>query len=231
MHSADAALFQDPQQDGDHMGPYVPATDTLFVANGADGTVRAFKGGDFASAGVQALDGDADNVRVDPQSAYVYVGCGAGGLAVINPSTGIKVKDIELPAHPESFQFSSRARQIFVNLPNAGSIVVLGQDDDGPRATWLTESEQGNFAMALNEANGRVVVVYRRPPKLSIRDMRDGAVVADRDTCGDVDDVFVDAKGRDSSTSSKRAPAMHGWRGSQRGAARAHLCSCPPATA
>jgi hypothetical protein len=34
---------------------YVPSVDTLFVADGGDGTVRVFKGGDFAPIGLQAL--------------------------------------------------------------------------------------------------------------------------------------------------------------------------------
>jgi DNA-binding beta-propeller fold protein YncE len=173
---------------------YVPSVDMLFVANGGDGTVRVFKGGDFTPTGQQALNTDADNVRVDAETAHVYVGYGAGALAVIDPARQMKIKDIELPAHPESFQISQRTQQIFVNLPNAGSIVVIGKEGDEPRVTWSTANDQGNFAMALDEESRRVVVVYRSPPKLSVRDMRDGAVIADRDTCGDVDDVFVDVK-------------------------------------
>jgi len=175
---------------------YVPSVDMLFVANGGDGTVRVFKGGDFTPTGVQALDSDADNVRVDAETTHVYVGYGAGALAVIDPATRMKIKDIELPAHPESFQINRTTRQIFVNLPNAGSIVVLGKMGDVPHVTWLTANDRGNFAMALDEENQRVLVVFRNPPKLSARDMRTGAVVAEQDTCGDVDDVFVDAKRR-----------------------------------
>jgi DNA-binding beta-propeller fold protein YncE len=173
---------------------YAPSVDMLFVANGADGTVRIFKGGDFAPTGLQALDSDADNVRVDAETEHVYVGYGAGALAVIDPTTRMKIKDIELPAHPESFQISRSTQQIFVNLPNAGSILVLGKEGNAPRAAWSTAKDQGNFAMALDEENSSVLVVYRSPPKLSVRDMRDGAVIADRDTCGDVDDLFVDSK-------------------------------------
>jgi hypothetical protein len=173
---------------------YVASVDMLFVANGGDGTVRIFKGGDFTPTGRQALDSDADNIRVDAETAQVYVGYGAGALAVIDSARGMKIKDIELPAHPESFQISRSTRQIFVNLPNAGSIVVLGKESNSPRITWRTSDAQGNFAMALDEENSSVVVAFRSPPKFSVRDMRDGAVIADRNTCGDVDDVFIDSK-------------------------------------
>jgi hypothetical protein len=174
---------------------YVPSVDMLFVANGGDGTVRVFKGGDFTPTERQALDSDADNVRVDTETGHVYVGYGAGALAVIDPASRMKVKDIALSVHPESFQISRGTRQIFVNLPNAGSIVVLEKEGDR-QATWSTAKNQGNFAMTLDEENSSVVVSYRSPPKLSVRAMRDGATVAERDTCGDVDDIFVDAKRR-----------------------------------
>jgi len=174
---------------------YVPSVDMLFVANGGDGSVRVFKGGDFTPSGLQALNSDADNVRVDAETAHVYVGYGAGALAVIDPATRMKIKNIELPAHPESFQITRTTRQIFVNLPNAGSIVVLGNMGDALHATWSTANDQGNFAMTIDEENQRVLVVFRNPPKLSVRDMRSGAVIAEH-TCGDVDDIFVDPKRR-----------------------------------
>ena len=175
---------------------YVPSVDMLFVANGGDGSVRVFKGGDFTPTGLQALDSDADNVRVDAETAQVYVGFGSGALAVIDSTTRMKIKDIELPAHPESFQINQSTRQIFVNIPNAGSIVVLAKMGDAPRASWPTANDQGNFAMSLDEENQRVLVVFRNPPKLSVRDMHTGAVIAEQNTCGDVDDMFVDAKRR-----------------------------------
>jgi hypothetical protein len=168
----------------------------LFVANGGDGTVRVFKGGDFTPTGLQALDSAADNIRVDSETAHVYVGFGAGALAVIDPATRIKIKDIQLPVHPESFQINQTTRQIFVNLPNAGLIVVLDKMGDVPNATWSTGNDRGNFAMALDEDNQRVLAVFRNPSKVSARDIRTGAVVAEHDTCGDVDDVFLDTKRR-----------------------------------
>jgi hypothetical protein len=106
----------------------------------------------------------------------------------------MKMKDIELPAHPESFQISRSTGQIFVNLPNVGSIIVLPKEGNGQPETWSTAYDQGNFAMALDEENSSVLVVFRKPPKLGVRDMRNGKAIADRDTCADVDDVFIDSK-------------------------------------
>ena len=178
---------------------YVVSADALFVANGGDGTVRLFGGGELAPIGQIALGSDADNVRVDAQTGLVFVGYGSGALAVIDPANRTKIKDIPLPplpGHPESFQLSAGARQIFVNVPDAQSIIVLDPNSEGTRERWSTGTDRGNFAMALDEENQRVLVLYRNPPKLSARDVRTGAVIAERDTCGDVDDAFVDAKRR-----------------------------------
>ena len=43
---------------------YVPTTDTIYVANGGDGSVRVFRGADLALLGQIALGSDADNVRI-----------------------------------------------------------------------------------------------------------------------------------------------------------------------
>src|SRR5256885_1417264 len=43
---------------------YVTATDTVYVANAADGAVRLFRGDALEPAGVIDLKSDADNIRV-----------------------------------------------------------------------------------------------------------------------------------------------------------------------
>ena len=173
---------------------YVPALDTLVVANGGDGSVRLFRGSDFAATAKMQLGKDADNVRVDADTKSVYVGYGAGALAVIDPTSPAKIKDIALPAHPESFQISRDTQQVFVNLPDAQSIAVIDTHAGGLSRSWSTGNDRGNFAMTLDDGARRAIVVFRDPPKLSVRDMQTGAPVAERDTCGDVDDVFFDSK-------------------------------------
>src|SRR6266478_7791462 len=104
---------------------YEPSTDTLYVANAGDGSVRLFEGSDYNSTGRIELGNDADNIRVDAAAKRVFVGYGSGALAVIDPSTRSKVGDISLEAHPEAFQIDPDTSQIFVNVPDAGSIAVV----------------------------------------------------------------------------------------------------------
>jgi hypothetical protein len=48
--------------------------------------------------------------------------------------------------------------------------------------------------MAIDQSNGRVLIVSRDPPKLTVYAEEDGAVIASLDTCGDSDDLFVDPR-------------------------------------
>ena len=104
---------------------YVPPIDALYVSNAGDGSVRAFRGADYAAAGQIDLGDDADNIRIDSAANQVFVGYGSGGLAVIDAKSFQKVADIPLRAHPESFQLDPDSNRIFVNLPDAHAIAVV----------------------------------------------------------------------------------------------------------
>src|SRR5437764_1284549 len=104
---------------------YVPATDSVYVANGGDGSVRIMRGEDLGPSGRLDLGDDADNVRVDEQRNRVLVGYGKGALAVIDPATRTKVGDIRLKAHPEGFQIDETGGRVFVNVPDAGAIEIV----------------------------------------------------------------------------------------------------------
>jgi hypothetical protein len=173
---------------------YVPSIDALYVASGGDGSVRIFRGDDYAAWGRIDLGDDADNVRVDLTTNTVFVGYGAGALAVIDPMTRNKSDDIRLPAHPEGFQISGGTDRIFVNLPERHAIVSIDRASGQQRASWPTQNASGNFPMTLDEANRRVIVVFRNPARLKVFAMESGEKLAERETCGDSDDVFMDAK-------------------------------------
>jgi len=172
---------------------YHPPTDALYVANGGDGTATIFRGDDYREIARIPLGADADNVRVDAMGNRVYVAYGHGALAVIDPSSRNHVADIELKAHPESFQLDRRANRIFVNDPANQAIVVIDLAAGKEVANWPTSSGT-NFPMALNDRAGHVVVAFRNPAKLGAFSMQDGAPVANVDLCADADDMFMDAK-------------------------------------
>jgi DNA-binding beta-propeller fold protein YncE len=171
------------------------STDTIYVANGGDGTVRIFKAADFASLGRMDLGDDADNIRVDATTKQLFIGYASGALAVIDPANRKKIADIALKAHPESFQLDNSTPRIFVNVPDKQTISVIDRNVRREIAVWPTGNGT-HFAMALDRESKRLLVSFRNPPKLGVFEMGNGSHVASVETCGDIDDMFVDAKRR-----------------------------------
>lgn len=170
---------------------YEPKADLLAVAGGGDGTLRLFSARDFSPRAVIKLGEDADNVRVDPRTGLFVVGYGSGALAVIDGQKGIKLREVPLPGHPESFRLSGN--RVFVNVPGAGKVVVADIDSGKVSATWTPERLSGQFPMFLDDA-GHVGIVFRGGNRLVLFDGATGKQVSSVPTCGDADDLFYDAK-------------------------------------
>jgi YVTN family beta-propeller protein len=172
---------------------YMPSTDTLYIANGGDGSVRLWRGPDYQASGQIDLGDDADNIRLDIPANRIVVGYGSGGLAVIDAASSKKIADIPLMVHPEGFQLDPDSSRIFVNLPRAQAIAVVDGRSGKQTATWPTKIAGGNFPMALDLGARHVLVAFRNPAKLGAFSMSDGSLVSSPDICGDADDLFVDA--------------------------------------
>ena len=82
---------------------YEASTETLFVANAADGSVRMFHGAELTPSGKIELGDDADNIRVDADARKVFIGYGSGGLAIIDAASRAKIGDIALRPIPRAF--------------------------------------------------------------------------------------------------------------------------------
>jgi DNA-binding beta-propeller fold protein YncE len=173
---------------------YLPSTDTLYVANGSDGSLRLFQGPSYTANGRIDFGNDADNVRVDQSRQHVVVGYGDGGLAVIDGANHDKIAEVRLPAHPEGFQLDTGTGHAYVNLPNARGIALADLSSGKVGAIWPVGGASANFPMAIDSESNHVLVVFRNPPKLGVFDKRDGSIVRMVDACGDADDLFIDAK-------------------------------------
>ena len=172
---------------------YVPFADSVYVANGGDGSVRVLRGEDLVPVGRIELGNDADNVRVDTQRQRVLVGYGKGALAVIDPAARAKVADIRLRAHPEGFQIDEMGTKVFVNVPDARAVNVADLAQGAVRSLPMRNAGS-NFPMAVDGQGHRILVIFRSPPTLMALSSEDERVAATTETCGDADDVFVDTK-------------------------------------
>ena len=139
-------------------------------------------------------------MRYDPNSKLLYVGYGEGSLGIINATNYNIIGTIPLYGHPESFQIednkegasSGQKQRIFINVPQSNSIEVV--DDIQKHTvskTWTITNAQNNFPMALDEANHRLSVGTREPPKLMVFDTNSGRLISVLDIADDADDIFL----------------------------------------
>ena len=191
---------------------YVPKYNKLFVSNGGDGKVNIFNATSYKLIDSIDFHNDADNIRYDNTSKLIYVGYGEGGIGIINVTDDHLLKDIQLPAHPESFQIEKNYNnlsnklpingaynRIFVNTPDDNSISVIDTTSDVVSSKWqLQNNVHDNFPMALDQANHRLFVGTRDPPKLVVFDTNSldpgsGKIISEVDTCADPDDIFYNS--------------------------------------
>jgi len=97
---------------------------------------------------------------------------------VIDPEKAAKVAEINLDAHPESFQLEKSGNRIFVNVPGANEIEVVDRKKRQVLAKWPVTDAKSNFPMALDEAHHRLFVGCRKPAKVLAFDTETGKVVA-----------------------------------------------------
>jgi DNA-binding beta-propeller fold protein YncE len=173
---------------------YIPQPDRLFVANDKGGICKIYDAKSYQAVGEINFKDDADNVRYDDASKRIYVGFGTGGIGIISASEAKIIGAIKLPEHPEAFELEKQGHCIFVNVPNARQVAVIDREKSEVIATWKTDGALGNFPMAFNEANHRLFIGCRMPPKLVVLNTESGNVVASIDISGDPDDVFYDSK-------------------------------------
>jgi WD40 repeat protein len=172
---------------------YVPEVKEIFVANGGDGRLDIFDSDSFKLINSVKFSDDADNIRYDAATKYIYVGFSDGALGIIDATSGKHIGDIELGGHPESFQIEKSGSRIFVNIPTANHIAVVDRKKRVVITTWPLTGAQENFPMALNETNHRLFIGFRKPSKLIVFDTESGKPVVSMGSAGDPDDIFYDA--------------------------------------
>ena len=189
---------------------YDPATNRLFVACGGDGTVKMFDGTTYQLLQTVTLDLDADNVRYDARSNHIVVGYGGqrflagkvtrpggGGALAILDTNGKQVGNIDMDAHPESFQLEKMGTRVFVNVPDRQEVEVADLVKGTVVARWPVTACTTNFPMSLDESHHRLFVGCRMPARLAVFDTESGKIVASPAMVEHTDDLFYDAgKGR-----------------------------------
>jgi DNA-binding beta-propeller fold protein YncE len=170
---------------------YVPANQTLYIANGEDGSVRSFDARTMRPLKTVTLGDDADNLRFDAERKLILVGYGSGAIATLNLDLAVK-STVKLPVHPESFQLTADGQRLFVNLPRNRSIAVVDRGKQEVSAQWKNLAALANFPMALDEEHHRLFLACRIPTLLLVVDTNTGSVITRASTVEDADDLFYD---------------------------------------
>jgi hypothetical protein len=205
---------------------FIPEKNRLIVGSRGDGTLRSFDANTFEEGPWIDLGRNADNVRFDPGAKIIYVGSagepGNGLLSAIDfasllpagqggqpaephspadflldrPRQADPKSEIQLPAHPESFQIDPSNRLLYVNVPDEHQIAVLKLSSTSltVATNWPVAVAERNFPMALNAASSRIYIACRKPPLVASYDTRTGKLLAQAPCVGDADDMFYDAK-------------------------------------
>jgi len=171
---------------------YLADQNRIAVANGKDGSCRVYDGEGYKELKVFDFKEDGDNVRYDPRAKRLYVAHEAGGLGVIDAEKLEKIREIPLGAHPEAFQLEKEGKRIFVNVPDAKEVVAVDRESGAVLSHWSLGKLEANFAMALDEANHRLLVACRKPSKVAVLDTESGKVVAEIACSKDTDDLHLD---------------------------------------
>jgi len=175
---------------------YIAESNRLFVANDKGGVCNIYDGKSLQPIGQLSLKDDADNVRYDIATKQIYVGFGSGGIAIVNAPDGKQIGSFKLSAHPEAFELEQHGNRIFANVPNARQVAVIDREKREVITRWHTDLAFGNFPIALDQADRRLFIGCRLPPKLVVLNTESGDAVAKIDISGDPDDVFYDAQRR-----------------------------------
>ena len=171
---------------------FIPELNKFFIANGKSAACDMFDASSFKLIMSVKFSDDADNIRYDPVARRVYVGYGSGGLGIIDAATGVKVGEIKLEGHPESFQLERSGPRIFVNIPASQKIVIVDREKRATITSWTTAGATANFPMALDETHHRLFVGFRKPATLVVFDTESGKAMAQLDSPGEADDIFYD---------------------------------------
>ncbi|HLX84007.1 MAG TPA: YncE family protein [Terriglobales bacterium] len=173
---------------------YSPETNKLFVGSDA-GKLYIYDGTTFDLITSIDFGDDVDNLRYDAAEKRLYVGYGdekTGAIGMVDAANNKRLDDqFKLGAHPESFQLAASDPNIYVNLPDLKQIAVINRVTHS--VTRWPLSFESNFPMALDEANHRLFVATRTPPRLVVLDADSGRLVATLPIVQDSDDLYYDA--------------------------------------
>jgi len=174
---------------------YAVGLNKLFVGS-RKGKLYIYDGTTYNLIGSIAYNADVDNLRYDAATRRVYVGYGdkdQAAIGMVDATTNQRLREeYKTGAHPESYQLEQSGPNVYVNLPDLNQVGAIDRTTKTFSKWLLPDKIEENFPMALDEADHRLFIVTRTPPRLVVFDTNSGKVVATLPCVADVDDLYYD---------------------------------------
>jgi DNA-binding beta-propeller fold protein YncE len=178
---------------------FVAGLNKLFVASGADGTLKTLDGTTLGLLRTDHVSVGADAIGYDPRSRNLFVGSGGidagkatGDLTVFDARTGAQIAAMVTDAHAGGSIVEERGPHLFVLIPEKAQVLVLDRTSRDVIAKWTIPGIQKNVAVDLDEKNHRLFLGVRSPASVVVLDSRSGAIVASLPTVGTLDGLSYD---------------------------------------
>ena len=148
---------------------YRQDTDSLYVTDGGDGSVKVFSGETYRPIARIPLLKDADSIGYDISRHYLYVDNGGGDvgqtfsmLSVIDTATNAKLSDLRIQGDTlEAMALDNYRPHIYINDKATSEIVVVDRLKNKMIARWPVTMGHQNVAIALDEFRQRLFVGCR----------------------------------------------------------------------
>lgn len=169
------------------------STRLYVVESGPPSQVQIYDGTSYKLLRTIPMLPHADSSVYDSAKHLFYVGNGgkdAGEnycvISIIDTTSEKKVAEIRVDSdHIESMALEQSGPLMFVNMFSKNAVAVIDREKRVVVATWPIGNEaQGNGPMAFDEADHRLFVVTRNPPKVIVLDTDSGRVVSTMNCLG-----------------------------------------------
>jgi DNA-binding beta-propeller fold protein YncE len=150
---------------------WIPREKKLFVSDGTLAALKVYSGSPLKEVASLPLSDDADDMVYDAQTGWLYVGHGGssasvpGRVAVVDTRTNTLLENLPVSAHPEALERDEHGKRIFVNVADAGEIVVIDGATHAEIATWKLTRAKDNVPVAFAEDKRALLVGCRSPAR------------------------------------------------------------------
>jgi hypothetical protein len=184
-----------------HSLVYRGAIKRLFVVDGGASELKIYNSDSYEPIGGVELFIDCDSMTYDSVSKFMYI-VGGGRAArtpysfitVVDTTAAKKLADIKVDTNRvEALALEKSGTRFFANFTGANAEGVIDRNQRTLLATWSIAAEgQENVPLAYDEADHRLFIVTRKPPKLIVLDSDSGKVIASLLCTDMVDDLSYD---------------------------------------